>query len=72
VAPTGRGYTKYERAVGITSDSGLRRTYQHEAVGFSEEELDHLANETQTDAIKRRRAAADVDPNGGSGEPNVE
>jgi len=35
--------------------------YQHEAVGFSEEELDHLANESETDAIKRRREAADLD-----------
>jgi hypothetical protein len=61
VAPTGRGFTKYERAIGVTSESGLRRTYQHEAVGFTEEELDHLATETETDAIRRRREAADLD-----------
>lgn len=61
VAPTGRGYTKYERDAGITSESGLRRVYEHEAVGFSEEELDHLAHESETDAVRRRRDLGGLD-----------
>lgn len=70
IAKSGRGYTKYARAVGITTADTLDRTYKHEAVGFTEEQVDHLANESETSAIKRRRQAASPDQTAVGGDEN--
>ena len=70
IAPSGRGYTKYAREMGITTADTLDRTYKHEAVGFSEEQIDHIANESETSAIKRRRQAAGPDQTAVSGDEN--
>ena len=54
IRPSGRGYTKYARSIGIVTRDVQARTYLHEKVGFDDRRLDELAHESPTKAHQRR------------------
>jgi hypothetical protein len=58
IMPSGRGFTRYAKDLGITPRDTLARIYLHESVGWSEDELSDLAVETTTHA-RRRKASTE-------------
>lgn len=59
IAPSGRGFTKYARDLGITPRDTLARIYAHESVGWSEDELSDLTVETGTHGHRRRQSSTE-------------
>lgn len=48
IRPNGRGFSEYARSIGITPKKILETTYKHEAVGFTEQQLESLSENDHT------------------------
>lgn len=52
IRENGRGFSAYARAYGITTKKTLETTYKHEAVGFTEQQLESLLHASGMDNIE--------------------